>query len=72
MSEAAPQWYTRKEAAAFLCSIGCPISPKTLSNLASNDNRLGGPSFTRVRWNVVRYTPIDLRHWAERQARRVP
>lgn len=67
----ASEWLTRKEASAFLCSIGCPVAPKSLCNMASNNNAMGGPPFTRVRFNMVRYERKDLRLWAERQTEKV-
>jgi len=70
MSESATTWLSRKEAARFLAQIGCPISPKTLENLALNNNAGKGPPFTRVR-KYVRYDAADLRAWAEKSAVRV-
>lgn len=64
-------WLTRKQAAAFLADIGCPISPKTLAIKAANDNAGRGPAFTRSGWRSVRYEPADLRAWAEKQITRV-
>lgn len=56
---------SRKEAANYLTSIGCPISPKTLANLAAEDNAGGGPPFTRVRRKRVWYWREDLATWAK-------
>ena len=70
MSDAAVTWLSRKEAARFLTSLGCPISSKTLANLASKNNAMGGPSFTRVRQSV-RYDTADLRAWVAREAVKV-
>lgn len=64
-------WLTRKQAAAFLAGIGCPISPKTLAQKASNNNAGKGPAFTRSGWNTVRYEPADLLAWAARNITRV-
>lgn len=65
-------WLSRKEAALFLQYIGLPIEPKTLANLASNNNALHGPPFTRFSWKAVRYRVEDLRSWAEAKQSRVP
>lgn len=62
---------SRKEAASYLTSIGCPISPGTLAKLAMDDNVAGGPSFTRVRRKRVWYSRTDLEVWAKRQYVRV-
>jgi hypothetical protein len=60
----ADQWLTRKEAAAYLTSIGCPIAAGTLENLACNNNAGGGPSYRRTGWRTVRYHTRDLEKWA--------
>jgi hypothetical protein len=65
------EWLSRKEAAAYLEAIGCPLTAGTLRNLAANGNAGRGPPFTRVRWKLVRYSRIDLDQWARREAVRV-
>jgi hypothetical protein len=60
---------SRKEAAAYLTRIGCPMAPKTLANMASKDNAGGGPPFDRNGWKMVQYRRADLDAWAA--ARRV-
>jgi len=70
VSDATKSWFSRKEAARFLTEIGCPISPKTLENLALNNNARRGPPFTRVRKNV-RYDAAELRTWAMKTAVKV-
>ncbi len=67
----ASEWLTRKEAANFLSSIGCPVTTTTLARLASNENAGKGPSFSRVRWRIVRYQKTDLRAWAAKQVVRI-
>lgn len=62
---------SRKEAASYLTSIGCPISPGTLANLAADDNAGGGPPFTKVRQKRVWYSREELTVWAKRQAVKV-
>jgi len=64
-------WLTRKEAAAFLTRIGCPISVWTLAQMAVNNNAGKGPAFTRTGWKTLRYEPADLRAWAEKKITRV-
>ena len=58
---------SRKEAAAYLTSIGCPISAHTLAKLAMDDNSGGGPPFTKVRQRLVWYSREDLAVWAKGQ-----
>lgn len=64
-------WVDRKGASRFLNSIGCPVKPQTLANLARSNNAGGGPPFTRIRWKTVRYNKDDLRTWAGTQMERV-
>ena len=64
----------RKEAADFLTGIGYPITAKTLSNMAANENRGqsgGGPPYYKTRWNTVFYLEADLIAWASVRVRRV-
>lgn len=64
-------WLSRKEAARYLESIGCPVSVRSLETRAANNNEGRGPSFTRVGWKTVRYRRDDLDRWAKAEARRV-
>ena len=57
--------FSRKEAARYLTALGYRISPKTLQNLASNNNRGDGPPFTRCGWKAVSYERTDLDAWAQ-------
>lgn len=66
------EWLSRKEAAKYLTDLGCPIAPHTLDNMASNNNRGGGPPFTRVGWKMVQYKREDLDAWAKSRSVRVP
>ena len=61
-------YLTRKRAAEYLHSIGCPISPATLAKYACYQK---GPPYTRVGWRIVRYLKEDLRQWAEKVTVRV-
>ena len=61
----------RKAASAYLDKLGCPVAPKTLRNMAANDNAGKGPSFFRFRWKTIRYKRSDLDAWARKEIRRV-
>lgn len=65
------EWLSRKEAARYLESIGCPVSARSLETRAANNNEGRGPPFTRVGWKTVRYRKADLDAWAKREAVRV-
>lgn len=67
----AKSWLNRKQAANYLAEHGCPISYRTLERWAANRNQGGGPPFTSVRWNFVRYLKDDLDAWITKVARRV-
>lgn len=67
----ATDWLSRKQAASFLATLGCAITPRTLEKMASNNNAGKGPPFTRFRWKSVRYARIDLEAWAKKEATRV-
>lgn len=62
---------SRKQAAVYLSTLGYPISPSHLSNLASNNNAGKGPPFIRYGWRTVRYLRADLKTWLEKRAERV-
>lgn len=64
-------WLSRKQAADYLSAMGCPISHRTLANLAAGENKRGGPPFVRFRWKSVRYARRELEIWAGQQGRRV-
>ena len=62
---------SRKEAAVYLETIGCPrISVRTLEKWAANKNAGKGPPFTKMR-SVVGYARADLDAWAYREAVRI-
>lgn len=65
------EWLCRKEAAAYLTETGRTISHRTLANMASNNNALGGPPFTRHSWKVVQYLRADLDDWKRRGETRI-
>lgn len=65
------EFLTRKQAALYLTSIGCPISHRTLDNLAANSNAGKGPPFTVTGWRSVWYSRDDLDAWAMQRMRRV-
>ena len=64
-------YLTRKQAAAFLTRIGCPVTYRQLSWWAENDNRRGGPPYTRVRTRLVHYSETDLKAWAKQNTKRI-
>ena len=61
----------RKQAAAYLTGLGVSIAPKTLGNLASNQNAGKGPPFLRIRWRQVKYRRAELAAWAKAQIKKV-
>ncbi len=65
------EWLTRKEAAEYLTSLGCPMAARTLENLACNNNAGSGPSYRRTGWRTVRYYTPDLEKWAKARVIRV-
>lgn len=64
-------FYSRKEAALYLTSIGYKIEAQTLANLAGNNNAGKGPPFDRTSWRSVRYARGDLDAWARGRTTRV-
>lgn len=65
-------YLTRKEAAKYLRGQGVKVAPKTLANLAANNNAGKGPSYIITGWNSVLYHKADLDLWAtKRKPRRV-
>jgi hypothetical protein len=71
----AADWLTRKQAAGYLTSIGCPISDRTLMKLAMHgnvgDQQGKGPPYIKFRQRHVRYFRRDLDVWAMQQGRRI-
>lgn len=64
-------YLSRKQASAFLESIGCPVSVGTLGHMAANKNAGKGPPFQRCGWRTVVYAREDLIAWAKRRIVRV-
>lgn len=62
------QYFSRKEAARYLTSIGHSIAFATLAKLATNNNAKRGPRFTRFSNKTV-YTREDLDRWAMENGR---
>lgn len=58
----------RKEAAAYLRSLGYPVEPRTLARLATMKK---GPPYTRFMHRTVLYDKSDLTKWAESQMEEV-
>lgn len=63
-----PDILDRKQAAAYLTSLGYKITPKTLANRVVTG---GGPPFTRRGWNLVTYARVDLDLWLRAQLVRI-
>ena len=61
------EFLDRKECARYLEMLGVKLSPKTLSNLAANNNDGDGPPFKRVRWKKVYYRRTEIEAWAKSQ-----
>jgi hypothetical protein len=67
-----PDSMSRKEAARYLTALGYRITPKTLTNMASNNNKGKGPPYTRTGWNhPVSYSRFDLDAWFAARTRKV-
>lgn len=67
-AESEDDFLTRKQAASFLKSIGCPISPRNLERMAAKNNAKNGPQFTRIKGTrIVRYRRRTLREWAKKR-----
>jgi hypothetical protein len=66
-----PQWLTREQAAHYLTLGGFEVKPRTLEKWASNNNKGGGPPFTRFGWKKVKYLKSDLEKWLESRKKKV-
>lgn len=64
-------WMNRKETARYMARNGCPVSFRTLARWAENNNMGRGPSFTKLRWNFVRYYKGDVDAWIAKEAVRI-
>lgn len=64
-------WLSRKQAAAYLHSLGWSVGVRTMENWAANNNAGGGPAFTRFGWKTVKYLKEDLDTWSEARKARV-
>lgn len=62
---------TRKEAAAYLRTLGYSVSPDYLCNLAAKDNAGGGPPFYRIHQKVIRYKRGEVKDWLQSRMRRI-
>ncbi len=65
----ASDWMTRKEAAAYLSSVGCPVAPKSLANMACSERENKGPAYAVLGWRTVRYDRAELDRWANARRR---
>lgn len=61
---------SRKEAAAFLRRNNCPISHRTLEQMAANRNAGKGPPFYKSGAKVL-YDPAELDEWRRKRIRRI-
>lgn len=64
-------FYSRKEAAAYLTERGHKIAPQTLANWAAHENAGKGPAFERCGWSSVRYARVDLDEWSAQRTKRI-
>lgn len=64
------EYLTRREASAYLKSIGDPLAVQTLANMAANNNAGGGPPFISIGWRTLRYPKKALNAWAAARKRR--
>lgn len=64
-------WFGRKQAAAYLATLGHEIAPGTLAAWAANQNAGGGPPFFRDGWSRVRYRKDELEAWSKKRLVRV-
>ena len=64
-------YFTRKQAAAFLVRIGCPVTYQQLNRWSVGDNSKRGPPFIRVRQRQISYSETDLRAWAKQNVKRI-
>lgn len=60
-------WLSRKEASRWLTERGCPVSPRALEQMASNNNARHGPIYYRNGWSNVQYRADDLEVWRARR-----
>lgn len=64
------EWLSRKEAAAYLTSLGYRMSYRTLERLA-HKSPPAGPPYDRFGWKTVSYKREDLVRWLETQREHV-
>ena len=55
---------SRKEAAAYLTSLGYRVNHRTLEHWASERR---GPRYTRLSWTMVTYKRSDIDEWIKSQ-----
>lgn len=57
-------WLTRKGAALYLTSLGCPMTHGYLAKLALPENKGKGPAYVKSGWRTVRYAKSELDRFA--------
>lgn len=64
-------WLGRKQASAFLETLGITAAPATMAKWGANNNAGEGPPFFRDGWSHVRYRKDELETWAKKRMVRV-
>ncbi len=65
------EFLNRKDCSRYLECLGLKLAPKTLANLAANNNGGDGPPFVRTRWSKVFYNRAEVEAWAKTQTVKV-
>jgi hypothetical protein len=68
---ATEDFLTRKQAAAYLRSNGCPIDHRRLAKMAIHNNSGKGPPFLRSGWRTIVYSKEELEAWRLKRVVRV-
>ena len=63
------EWMSRRAAAAYLTSIGCPVSWKTLANKACSKSADKGPAYVVSGWRSIAYSQSELDRYANARRR---
>ena len=60
-------WFSRKQAAAHLRSLGYPVAARTLASMA---NKGKGPPYTLFMHRIASYDRAELEAWAQANSKR--